>query len=90
MKIQYFILMLFSILLTHCSENEFGKEVKTSGNHILHGWYADPEGAVFGSEYWIYPTYSARYDEQVFLDAFSSMVHIIWSMVAGDAAMWQN
>ena len=27
---------------------------------------------VFGDTYWIYPTYSADYDEQTFLDAFSS------------------
>lgn len=44
----------------------------------MHGWYADPEGAVFGSEYWIYPTYSAKYDEQVFLDAFSSKDLVTW------------
>ena len=29
-----------------------------SGNPILPGWYADPEGIIFGNEYWIYPTYS--------------------------------
>jgi beta-xylosidase len=34
---------------------------KTSGNPILPGWYADPEGTIFGNEYWIYPTYSDDY-----------------------------
>ncbi len=29
-----------------------------SGNPILPGWYADPEGRIFGDQYWIYPTYS--------------------------------
>ncbi|MEO6994051.1 MAG: glycoside hydrolase family 43 protein [Lacunisphaera sp.] len=29
-----------------------------SGNPVFEGWYADPEAAVFGDEYWIYPTYS--------------------------------
>ena len=29
-----------------------------SGNPVIEGWYADPEAAVFGKEYWIYPTYS--------------------------------
>ena len=43
-----------------------------SGNPIFPGWYADPEGIVFGNEVWIYPTYSATYDRQVFFDAFSS------------------
>jgi beta-xylosidase len=50
-----------------------------SGNPILPGWYADPEAHVFGGEYWIYPTYSAPYDEQVFLDAFSSRDLVTWA-----------
>ena len=43
-----------------------------TGNPIFPGWYADPEGVVFGKQFWIYPTYSAPYGQQVFLDAFSS------------------
>ncbi len=31
---------------------------KTSGNPVFQGWYADPEGTIFGKEYWIYPTLS--------------------------------
>ena len=66
-----------------------------SGNPILPGWYADPEIAVFGSQYWIYPTLSAvvgdtyppgeavgerkSYAQQVFLDAFSSPDLITWT-----------
>ena len=49
-----------------------------SGNPILPGWYADPEAHVFQNEYWIYPTYSAPYDQQVFMDAFSSRDLITW------------
>ena len=45
---------------------------EASGNPVFPGWYADPEVAVFGDRFWIYPTFSARYDEQVFFDAFSS------------------
>lgn len=41
-------------------------------NPIVEGWYADPEGVIFGKKYWIFPTYSARYEKQVFFDAFSS------------------
>ncbi|MEO6759403.1 MAG: glycoside hydrolase family 43 protein [Saprospiraceae bacterium] len=41
-------------------------------NPIFPGWYADPEAAIFGKTYWVYPTYSAKYEEQVFLDAFAS------------------
>ncbi|QEH38384.1 Xylosidase/arabinosidase [Aquisphaera giovannonii] len=51
---------------------------KAPGNPAFPGWYADPEGVVFGDTYWIYPTYSARYDEQVFFDAFSSKDLVTW------------
>jgi beta-xylosidase len=50
-----------------------------SGNPILSGWYADPEAHIFGGQYWIYPTYSARYNEQTFLDAFSSTDLVTWT-----------
>ena len=46
---------------------------------MFPGWYADPEGAVFGDRYWIYPTYSAPYEQQVFLDAFSSPDLVRWT-----------
>lgn len=41
-------------------------------NPVFPGWYADPEGIKYGETYWIFPTYSAPYEEQVFMDAFSS------------------
>ena len=47
-------------------------------NPVIDGWYADPEGAIFENKYWIYPTYSARYEKQVFLDAFSSSDMVTW------------
>jgi beta-xylosidase len=50
-----------------------------SGNPILPGWYADPEAHVFDGQYWIYPTYSAPYDQQTFLDAFSSHDLVTWT-----------
>lgn len=49
-------------------------------NPVIEGWYADPEAVIFGNQYWLYPTYSARYEKQVFLDAFSSK----------DLASWQK
>ena len=51
----------------------------TSGNPVFPGWYADPEARIFNHQYWIYPTYSAPYSEQVFLDAFSSPDLISWT-----------
>src|SRR5690242_6037062 len=49
-----------------------------SGNPILPGWYADPEAHVFEGQYWIYPTYSAPYDQQRLMDASSSRDLVIW------------
>jgi len=54
-------------------------ETPRSGNPIFPGWYADPEAHVFDKQYWIYPTYSAPYDSQVFMDAFSSRDLITWT-----------
>jgi len=51
----------------------------TSGNPVFQGWYADPEAVIFGKKYWIYPTYSARYEDQVYLDAFSSPDLVTWT-----------
>lgn len=34
-----------------------------SKNPVFPGWYADPEGAVFNNEYWIYPTLSLLHGE---------------------------
>ncbi len=44
----------------------------TAGNPVIDGWYADPEATILKNKYWIFPTYSAKYRSQVFLDAFSS------------------
>lgn len=51
---------------------------KSSGNPLFEGWYADPEGTIINKQYWVYPTYSDRYEEQVFMDAFSSEDLITW------------
>lgn len=49
-----------------------------SGNPLFPGWYADPEARIFGSRYWIFPTYSAVYEEQTFFDAFYSDDLVTW------------
>ncbi|RRB06614.1 glycoside hydrolase family 43 protein [Larkinella rosea] len=75
---------LFCLLLTvlvrpsATAQPAAGKK-KMSGNPIFPGWYADPEGIIFGNKYWIYPTYSAPYKEQVFMDAFSSPDLVTWT-----------
>jgi len=50
-----------------------------SKNPVFPGWYADPEGIVYGNTYWIFPTYSAPYGKQVFFDAFSSPDLVTWT-----------
>lgn len=67
-------------LLIFLSISSVSAQNKTySGNPLFPGWYADPEGAVFGKTFWIYPTYSAPYSKQVFLDAFSSPDLVHWT-----------
>ncbi|RFZ82917.1 arabinan endo-1,5-alpha-L-arabinosidase [Mucilaginibacter terrenus] len=51
----------------------------TSGNPIFPGWYADPEATIFEKQYWIYPTYSDKYNSQVHFDAFSSPDLVHWT-----------
>ncbi|KAL4932854.1 glycoside hydrolase family 43 protein [Aspergillus undulatus] len=50
-----------------------------AGNPVIAGWYADPEARIFDNHYWIYPTYSAAYEEQTFFDAFSSPDLLTWT-----------
>jgi beta-xylosidase len=54
------------------------KKKEYSGNPVFPGWYADPEGVVLGKQYWIFPTFSAAYEKQVFFDAFSSSDLTTW------------
>jgi len=62
LKIGLLVFIAFSI-------NSYSQEVKKHntatrvGNPIVPGWYADPEGIIFGDQYWIYPTYSDDYGE---------------------------
>lgn len=50
-----------------------------AANPVFPGWYADPEAVMIDGTCWIYPTYSARYGEQVFLDAYSSRDLVSWT-----------
>jgi beta-xylosidase len=49
-----------------------------SGNPILPGWYADPEARIFEGSMDLSHA-SAPYDEQTFLDAFSSTDLVTWT-----------
>jgi beta-xylosidase len=57
---------LILVLITLCfksysQSNGIKDSVIKSGNPVIKGWYADPEGIIFGNQYWIYPTYSDDY-----------------------------
>ena len=89
MKRIYLISFLFCITATLHAQDSL-----TSGNPILKGWYADPEAAIFKKQYWIYPTYSDKYKNQVFFDAFSSPDLITWKkhehILDTNAVRWAN
>lgn len=70
---------LLILALTFLATTGSFSQQKTSGNPVFPGWYADPEGAVFDKKYWIYPTFSAPYNQQVFFDAFSSDDLLNWT-----------
>jgi beta-xylosidase len=47
-------------------------------NPVFPGWYADPEGVVIDGRVWVYPTFSAPYNDQLHFDAFSSDDLVTW------------
>ena len=54
-------------------------KVERSGNPVLQGRYADPEGIIFDDRYWIFPTRSLPFEEQISFDAFSSPDLVEWT-----------
>src|ERR687893_621765 len=73
------LLLSFALWLGHPAAAAPAAPGKTVGNPVLPGWYADPEALVFGDKYWIFATYSAPYDEQTFMDCFSSPDLAAWT-----------
>jgi beta-xylosidase len=70
--------LIISFVLLEQSFAQKTEKGTSSGNPIFPGWYADPEAIIFGKTYWVYPTFSAPYNKQVFLDAFSSPDLVNW------------
>lgn len=77
MKIYFIAYLLLVSFLSPLEAQQ--KADEKSGNPILKGWYADPEATIFEDQYWIYPTYSDRYENQIFFDAFSSPDLVSWT-----------
>ncbi len=75
-KFRLYLSLAISMLLMAC--HFASQKEQTSGNPIMEGWYADPEGAIFDHTFWVYPTFSAKYEEQTFLDAISSEDLVHW------------
>ncbi len=71
------------------SANSFAQQ-----NPVIKGWYADPEGIIYNNEYWIFPTYSAPYEEQIFFNAFSSKDLVNWTkhekIIDNKEVKWAN
>ncbi len=78
-KTQSFLFVVLLQLLMIAAYSQTKKPAGYSGNPLFPGWYADPEAIIFGKQFWIYPTYSAPYEQQVFLDAFSSSDLVNWT-----------
>lgn len=57
------IIILAICIIFSIADGFAQKATHRSGNPVFKGWYADPEGIVFGDEYWIYPTLSGVYGE---------------------------
>lgn len=70
--------MLICVVPSLYAQKNNEKPIK-AGNPVFKGWYADPEGIILKNQFWIYPTFSAPYDQQVFFDAFSSPDLIHWT-----------
>ena len=68
--------LLLAVVALFVSAMAYGQ--KTAGNPIAEGDYADPEGVVFGKTYWIYPTWSDRFENQLHFDCFSSKDLVKW------------
>ncbi len=75
---KFFCLTVLVLLQVACSTSKKANHSPTSGNPIFDGWYADPEARIFNQTVWIYPTYSDKYDKQVYFDAFSSKDLVSW------------
>jgi beta-xylosidase len=66
------LFLLFIISYSKMIAQNLVLDKAINNNPVFKGWYADPEGIIFDKTYWVYPTFSAPYEKQVFLDAFSS------------------
>ena len=86
--------MTLALITTSIMVHAQDIHITSKGNPVFPGWYADPEVVRFDHTLWIYPTYSAPYEQQVFMDAFSSTDGVHWQkhekIVDTAAVKWAN
>ncbi|KAG6120726.1 hypothetical protein E4U14_003233 [Claviceps sp. LM454 group G7] len=73
------LLVTASLLLATAAHNPSDWATAEAGNPFVDGFYADPDSEFYNNEYWVYPTSSYAYDQQTYLDAFSSPDLIHWT-----------
>ena len=93
MRNYYFIILLmFTVSCSVPKQQAVNNQM--SGNPLFEGWYADPEALIFNNRYWIFPTFSAPYNQQIFFDAFSSTDLVNWTkhprILDNSAIKWAN
>jgi beta-xylosidase len=59
------ILTLFLLAIEKLSFSQKTNNSAYSGNPIFPGWYADPEAHIYDHTYWVYPTFSDTYENQI-------------------------
>lgn len=65
--------------LPHKVAVKYDSATDIGGNPCFPGWYADPEGIVYGDTVFIYPTRSLPFKEQTAMDCFSTTDLIHWT-----------
>ncbi|HEY0653653.1 MAG TPA: glycoside hydrolase family 43 protein [Chryseosolibacter sp.] len=75
----YYFSLLTLVVISCAPQEQNSTAITRAGNPVFPGWYADPEATIFDSTYWIYPTYSDKFEKQVFMDAFSSPDLVTWT-----------
>lgn len=78
-KSLFYSVMLVGALVSCGQPKQAPQKVAKSGNPVFEGWYADPEGIIYGDTYWIYPTKSDLYEKQTYFDCFSSKDLVTWT-----------
>ena len=63
MKLFISLFLVLSLFTSYAQKGGRSIPKETSGNPIFPDWYADPEGIIFGHQYWVYPTYSDDFRE---------------------------